>query len=137
MELYMYSGYSAIVGARTMIGIESLDYDHELAVEVFHGKGEDPVGYGTGVAKGSGKMTITLEEFEKLVVAAAPWKGNPTKLPPFPITGIATKSDGKSFKEVLPLVKFKKVSHKRKVGDTKFLVDMDFELLTSPLWVPL
>lgn len=133
-ENFSYSNWSAIVGARTMIGIESLDYDHEIAVEVFHGKGSEPVGWGTGVEKGNGKMTITDEEYNKMVTLSAAYGGRVTKLPPFPITGIAKKeTTSESFKEVLPLVKIKKVGHKRKVGDTKFLTDLDFELLKMPV----
>jgi len=136
-ETYSFKDYTATVMGRTIVGLDSLDYDHEIKVEVHYGKGQEPIGYGEGELKGSGKMSVLLEEYEKLVLSSAAVGGDPLKLPPFPIVGLLVKNNGKKLKEILPLVKLKKIGQKRKVGDTKFLVDIDFELLAMPKIIPL
>ncbi len=90
-ETYSFKDYTATVMGRTIVGLDSLDYDHEIKVEVHYGKGQEPIGYGEGELKGSGKMSVLLEEYEKLVLAASAVGGDPLKLPPFPIVGLLVK----------------------------------------------
>ena len=137
IESYKWKDYSATVLGRTLIGIQSMDDDSELEVKAHYGKGDKPVSYGTGNWKGSGKMTLSLDEFEKLTVIAAPFGGNVEFLPPFPVVGLLEKEDGSKYREVYPLVKIKKSSNKKKQGDTEFGVDIDFELLTPVIRTPI
>jgi len=136
-ENYSWKNYQATILARTLIGIESIDYDRNQKVEGSYGKGNEMVGYGKGKKESSGKMVISLEEYEKLVIAAAPFGGDPLDLPPFPIVGLHEKPNGKKMKETLPLVQIEKIGHKRKVDDTTFMVDIDFKNLAMPIEVPL
>ena len=131
-ESYSWSNYSTTVAGNTLIGIESLDYDRSQKIETHYGKGNEAVGYGKGAKEGSGKLSVTLEEYEKFLLAAIPFGGDPLDIPPFPIVGLHEKPDGSSMKEILPLVVIEKMGQKRKVEDTKFLVDIDFKLLTMP-----
>lgn len=137
MESYNWNGYTATILGQTLVGLQSLDYDSKREVKLHYGKGSEPVGYGRGNYEASGKMSLKLEEYERLVTAALPFRGDVTLLPPFPITGVIKKSDGKSFKEVLPMVLIEKVGRKRKQGDTEFAIDLDIKLLSKAVEIPL
>ncbi len=136
-ENYSWSNYTATVMGRTLIGIKSLDYDKSQKVESTYGKGSDPTGWGKGQKESSGKLTITEEEYKKLVLASVPVGGDPLDLPPFPIVGLLEKSNGEKFKDTLPMVCIEKISSKKKQGDTEFVRDIDFKNLMIPFELPL
>lgn len=137
-EEFGWNGYTANVMGTTLIDVESVEYDSEQEIKEHYGKGNEPTGYGKGNKKSSGKMTIGYDELERLAKAAIPFGGDILDLPPFAITGtLERKSDGKKWKEVLPGVVIKKIGHKRKQGDTKFLVDLDIVNVIMPKCIPL
>ena len=136
-EAYSWKDYSATILGRTLVGIQEINDDSEVEVKTHYGKGDKPVSYGQGNWKGSGKMTLSMEEYEKIVIVAAPYGGNIEFLPPFPVVGLLETTDGRKFREVYPLIKFKKVGNKKKQGDTEFTIDIDFEMLTPAVRVPI
>ncbi|MBN2435580.1 MAG: hypothetical protein JXK07_09985 [Spirochaetes bacterium] len=137
IESYGWGGYTATVMARTLVGIQSFDDDAKRDVKLHYGKGTTPNGFGRGNYEGTGKMSVNMDEYEKLVVAATPYGGDVTMLPPFPVVGILEKSDGKKFKELYPQVLIEKRGKKRKQGDTEFVVDLDIKLLMPCVETPL
>lgn len=137
-ESYAWKDYTATVLARTLVGIDSLDYDFEQKVESHYGKGDKPVGYGKGNKKASGKMTVTEDEYAVLLkTAQSAGCESVLDLPPFPIVGILEKTTGEKFKQTLPAVVIKKVGAKKKQDDTKLTRDIDFECLVMPVEKPM
>ncbi len=137
-EEFGWDGYTATIMGKTLIDVESVEYDREQEIKEHYGKGNTPIGYGKGNKKSSGKLTIGYDEYERLVQASAAVGGDPLDLPPFPITGTLTnKTTNKKWKEVLPAVVIKKVGHKRKQGDTKFIIDLDIVNVMMPHCIPL
>ncbi|HOW82442.1 MAG TPA: hypothetical protein PK573_07780 [Spirochaetota bacterium] len=137
-QVYSWKDYTATVNGRTLIGIDSIDCDIEKKVESVYGKGDTPIGFGTGNKKSSGKLTITEEEYAVLQKAAVDAGLNDlTDLPPFPIVGLLEKKNGEKIKTKYPAVKIKKVGMKKKQDDTKFTRDIDFENLVMPVETPI
>lgn len=114
-----------------LVAVQSIDYSDEQEIEEVYGKGNKPIGYGRGNYKGSGKVTVLKEEYNRIIDWGKGQGKDFYDLDPFQITvsyakeGEATKTDS------LQDCKFTKRGFKAAQGDKKNEIDLDIIILSG------
>lgn len=124
-RMFGWSDVSTIVGTVPLTTITEINYSEDSKIEPVYGAGSDPVGFGHGNTTYEGSMTITADEYFRLV-AAAP-QGKLRNLPPSTVTVMYKNPDsGIVITETLQAVIFTKRESKLSQGDTSFPVSISF-----------
>jgi hypothetical protein len=108
------------------IEIQDINYDDELDKELNYGKGRKPRGYGTGLYKASGKLTLLREDYQELLDYC---KSKGVSFYDLEIEKIVVNYANDTYPvrtDVLPLVTFQKKSNKSSQGDKNIKVELDF-----------
>lgn len=125
-----YSWESITVGLPYGIGLEVQDisYDDGLEKELVYGKGAAPTGYGTGKYKADAKITVTKEEFDRLLDYCKKKGVSLYRLGEFPITVSYADDENPTKTDVIKGCSIAKASHKAKNGDKSLTVDLDLNV---------
>ncbi len=110
---------------------KSISWDEELEAEAVYGKGRNPIGYGKGNWKASGKMEMLKSEFEALALTAT--NGILNLDPRTTVINVLYNNIGDSLVPVsvntLSGIRFTKVSDSASQGDKELKVSLDFLIL--------
>ncbi len=107
------------------IEILEISYDDELEKELQYGKGSRPNGYGTGNYKPTAKLSMSREEFNKLLDYCQK-KDVPLYKLEIPKIVVSYANDNYPTQtDVLPRVSVTKTSAKAAQGDKSLKVDLD------------
>lgn len=125
-----YSWESITVGLPYGIALEIQDisYDDGLEKELVYGKGAAPTGYGTGKYKADAKITVTREEFKRVLEYCKKMGVSLYRLGNFPITISYADDDNPTETDTIKGCSFTKTSHKAKNGDKSLTVDLDLNV---------
>lgn len=132
-ESYNFQNFTLTIAGLESVTLQSFDFERSAEIEPNFGKGGEIVSYGIKSFKSSCKATILMEEMDKLAALATTWGGDLTKLPPFPIVGIATPEGRTPMKLVCPMVRITKWNFGMKQGDSKTEVPLELFLLQAPV----
>lgn len=128
-KAYDWSDVTITLPYGTAIDIRDISYDDELDVGVLYGKGAKATRYGTGNYKAEGKMTVTKEEFEKMLAYAKKQGKALYGLDPFPIT-VGFANDGEPVTtDELKQCKLNKTGNKSSQGSKEHTVDLSFIII--------
>lgn len=105
--------------------VQEISYDDEMEKELVYGKGPLPRGYGNGVYKASGKMTLLRDDYDDLLDYCKQ-QGKPFFSLTFPKIIVSYANDGdRTRQDVLNRVSFSKRSNKASQGDKSLKIDLD------------
>lgn len=132
-ESYNFQNFVLNIAGFEAISLQSFDFDRAAELEANYGKGGEIVSYGIKNFKSTSKATILMEELKKMVMLAAAWGGDMTKLPPFPVIGTATPEGRTPLILTLPMVRVQKFNFSMKQGDSKTEVPIELFVLQAPI----
>lgn len=116
------------------IEVLEISYDDELEKELQYGKGSKPKGYGTGNYKPNAKLSLSREEFNKILEYC---KKQKMALYEVEIPKIIVSYANDNYPivtDVLPNVSFSKNSAKAAQGDKSIKVDLDLLVSGVIVW---
>lgn len=111
-----------------LTGIDAIDYSDEQEVEEVYGKGGSPLGFGRGHWKGSGKLTLLREEYDRYVESLAANGNGFYDHDLFNIVVSYADDNSPVAVDLLKKCKFSKRDFKAKSGDKKLHVGLDFKI---------
>lgn len=117
-----------------LLDVDDIEYNDKQDLAPVYGKGALPRGYGMGNYSAEGKLTLTREEFLRLVDYAKGQGKSIYRLPPFPISVSYANEDEPITTDRLKSVKFKETSTKAGQGDTSVKVDLSLVILGGIAW---
>ncbi|MBM4394360.1 MAG: hypothetical protein FJ087_01565 [Deltaproteobacteria bacterium] len=127
---YDWESLEAAMPWGTAMKVTSIEYGDEKDLKPNYGKGSMPRGYGRGKYSAEGKMTVSLEEFDRCIALAKAQKVEGFfRIPPFPITCSYGNTDRRTRTDVLKQCLFKKRDFKRSEGDERAPVELEFLIL--------
>lgn len=132
-ESYNFQNFALTLAGFESLTLQSFDFERSAEIEPNFGKGGEIVSYGIKSFKSTAKATILMEEMGKLVLLAVVWGGDLTKIPPFPIIGIASPEGRTPMKLICPMVRITKWNFGMKQGDTKTEVPLELFVLQAPI----
>lgn len=131
-NLYDWESVQIQLPGGTAIGINSISYNDERAIEARYGKGSTPRGFGRGNYKAGGNMELDLDEHERLRDAQG---GSVYGGEPFTIVVSYANDDQPTVTDTLPDCKITKQDSSAKQGDSNVGVrKLDFEILSPIKW---
>ncbi|BCS55197.1 hypothetical protein [Geobacter sp. SVR] len=113
-NLYDWESIEVQLPGGIAIGISSIDYDDERPIEERYGKGSTPRGYGRKNYKASAKMSLDLDEAQRLQDKLG---GSVYDSQPFDIVVSYATEGQPTITDVLPSCKIVKTSTANKQGD--------------------
>ena len=108
----------------TLIDVEEITYEDEKEIEPIYGKGGMPRAYGRGDYQARGTLKVQRPEFLQMIVVAGTYE-----IPPVPINVHYAEDDQPPQNDILKDCKFVKRSFAAAQGDTKMVVDLEFNIL--------
>lgn len=129
VEEYSWAKVDITLMGRLLINVDDFEYKRTQEIEVFHGNGQEPTGWGRGEIKGEGKVTVSGAEYASIIDFAAAYGYDILKLPPFPIIATQKAEDMPTIVHVLTQCVFKEDGFKGKAKDKRFLVDLPFVIV--------
>ncbi|MBX7241864.1 MAG: hypothetical protein K1X92_08950 [Bacteroidia bacterium] len=124
-QSYAWGDVKVSVFGRELVGITSVEYDKEKEVKAIYGQGVDPVAYGKGNNKYSGKITLDLKEVQGIMKAIGVPGKDITDIPAFDI--IVTTGDdiaNETIVDVLQECLFTKIGKTIKQNDQEWMVEL-------------
>lgn len=106
--------------------VTEIEYSGEREVELVYGQGAAPRGAGRGNWKGEGKMTLKIEDYQKLVMYAVAAGKTIYTLAPFTISVAYINEDQGMVIDQLLRVRLKKTGKKAAQNDKSINVELDF-----------
>ncbi len=106
---------------------KSISWDEELEAEAIYGKGRNPVGYGKGNWKASGKLDMLKSEFEALALIAP--NGILNLEPQVTTINVLYSNSADASTNTLSGVRFTKISDSANQGDKELKVSLEFLIL--------
>ena len=106
--------------------ISNIEYSGERDLELVYGQGAAPRGAGRGNWKGEGKMTLKLEDYQKLVIFADASGKSIYTIAPFTITVSYLNEDQGMVTDQLLRCRLKKSGKKAAQGDKTISVELEF-----------
>ena len=108
---------------RTLVGITSVKYDEDVAIDAEHGAGKMPVGYSEGNYNASASITFYKDELIALQKSLPPGT-RIQDIPAFPLP-IVYLYNGATYTDVLQNVKFKNNGVDATQGEGKIEITID------------
>ncbi len=106
---------------------KSISWNEELEAEAIYGKGRNPVGYGKGNWKASGKLDMLKSEFEALALIAT--DGILNLEPQSTTINVLYSNSAGVSTNTLSGVRFTKISDSANQGDKELKVSLEFLIL--------
>lgn len=95
-EEYSWRKTKCYFAGALLVNLEDIEYKRSQDVEVFHGTDGEPSGWGSGEVTGDGKLTVSGQEYQKIMDFAVAQGYDMLKMPPIPIIIVIESSvDGK------------------------------------------
>lgn len=129
MEEYSWKNTKAILGGRTLVNCEEINYKMTTELEVFTNMSGDPDSWGQGDTKGDGSLKVSKQEWMHIIDFAVAQGYDILKMPPLPLIIIVESNDLPTVTHVLSAIKFKEDGFSGKNKDKRFIQDMPFAVV--------
>lgn len=126
---YCWKDTDILFSGQLLINVEEAEYKLTADIEVFYGNDGDPSGWGQGETKGEGSITVSGQEYSKIIDFAVAWGWNLLKMPPLPLIIIEKSPDLTTVKHTLSQVKFKEIGWSGKNKDKRYLHKLPFVIV--------
>jgi hypothetical protein len=127
-EFYTFAKAGFSFAGSKLIAFESLEFDDGIELEMQYGANMAPLGYGEGNYSANFKLSVTLEDFNTVILPQLTSNGDGTVYghDPFDFAANFAKRQQKNvIKRDIKGVRISKISEKSATGDKKTLVDIE------------
>ncbi|MDQ7790053.1 MAG: hypothetical protein U1D96_05395 [Eubacteriales bacterium] len=121
-------------GMGSLVGIDGIEYSDQKDIELAHGRGSNPRGYGAGNYSAEGKLTLSKEAHRDLIKLAKARGKSIYTLPPFDIPVNYANEDQPTTTDILRGVKIKKQSGSASQGDKSLKVELELVIVGGIRW---
>lgn len=129
---YCWNDTDIYFSGRLLINCEEASYKLSADVEVFYGNDGDPSGWGQGETKGEGSISVSGQEYAKMIDFAAAWGYNMLKQPPMPLIILEKSEDLPTLRHSISQIKFKEIGWDGKNKDKRFIHKLPF-IIVGPV----
>ena len=123
---YDWEDVTITLPSGVLIDVEEITYEDEREIEAVYGKGSKPRSYGRGNYKAQGTLKMQRPEFLRMIADVGDYNNKPIV-----ISVDYAEDDQPAQNDKLKDCLFTKRSFSAAQGDTKLVVELDFNILTG------